>query len=391
MRRGLALAAAALAGAVVGVAVTLSLPVTAYRAGPPSPSPSSPVLGAAPVPTLLAWTPGRLPPGYAARVAALRSVRAVTVVRSGVTWLDEWTDGSGGRSTPRRGYRIPLEVAGISPKSYASFVPPGDQAAVEGLADGGAVLGETGARIRGIGPGGRLGFGSRTLRVEGILPDELVGAHEAVVAHDVGLRLGIDRPRYLLVLPRHGVPHRRVERALRRVLPLSIPLQVRAPGETPVFRHGDAVLPMVRYKELFGEFAARPAGGYIDPDPRWVKANIRRARIPILGTVHCHREVIPLLQEAFRELADRGLGHLITGFAGCYAPRFNNRDSGTTLSHHSWGAAIDVNAAQNPLGAQPTMDPRVVEVLERWGFTWGGRWLVPDGMHFEFQRFPTLA
>jgi D-alanyl-D-alanine carboxypeptidase len=27
-------------------------------------------------------------------------------------------------------------------------------------------------------------------------------------------------------------------------------------------------------------------------------------------------------------------------------------------------------------------------VFERWGFTWGGRWLVPDGMHFEFLRFP---
>ena len=27
----------------------------------------------------------------------------------------------------------------------------------------------------------------------------------------------------------------------------------------------------------------------------------------------------------------------------------------------------------------------------RWsaaGFTWGGRWVVPDGMHFEWVRFP---
>jgi hypothetical protein len=33
------------------------------------------------------------------------------------------------------------------------------------------------------------------------------------------------------------------------------------------------------------------------------------------------------------------------------------------------------------------MDPRVVEIFERWGFEWGGRWLVPDPMHFEFVRF----
>jgi hypothetical protein len=30
-----------------------------------------------------------------------------------------------------------------------------------------------------------------------------------------------------------------------------------------------------------------------------------------------------------------------------------------------------------------------VEIFDRWGFTWGGSWLVPDGMHFEFRNFPT--
>jgi hypothetical protein len=24
--------------------------------------------------------------------------------------------------------------------------------------------------------------------------------------------------------------------------------------------------------------------------------------------------------------------------------------------------------------------------MERWGFTWGGRWLVPDPAHFEYLR-----
>jgi len=26
--------------------------------------------------------------------------------------------------------------------------------------------------------------------------------------------------------------------------------------------------------------------------------------------------------------------------------------------------------------------------MERWGFTWGGRWLVPDPAHFEYLRPP---
>jgi hypothetical protein len=45
-----------------------------------------------------------------------------------------------------------------------------------------------------------------------------------------------------------------------------------------------------------------------------------------------------------------------------------------------------VNVGSNAFGKPPQLDPRVVEIVERWGFTWGGRWLVPDGMHFEFVR-----
>jgi D-alanyl-D-alanine carboxypeptidase len=392
VRRRLALLGAGVAGAVLGAGVMLSLPVPGYEVGPfPSTSPQPQVIGMAPVPTLLAWTPGRLPDGYAGAVRDLRSVRAVAVVRSGVTWLDAWSDASGQTQRPPKRFRIPFEVAAIDPGPYTDFVPPPDRPAIEGLAGGGAILGESGAKVRGIGDGGELRFGKRTLGVEGVLADELVGAHEAVVSTATGRGLGIDRPRYLLVLPRQGVPHRRVEKALRRALPAGIPLRVRAPGETPVFRHGDAVLPQVRFKELFGEFAAQPEGGFLRPDPRWVAENIRTTQLPILGEVSCHKKVIPLLRNAFQEIARRGLGDLIHGFAGCYSARFSNRDPEATLSHHSWGVAIDINASENPLGAEPNLDLEIVAVLEDWGFTWGGRWLVPDGMHFEFQRFPSVA
>jgi hypothetical protein len=396
MNRRLGLLGAGLAGALAGAVAMLSLPIAGYRAGPDSPTsrpPRLPILGMAPVPTMLAWTAGGIPAGFARSVRDLPSVRSVTSVRSGIAWLDSWEDASGSRDRPRRGYRIPLEVAAVDPGTYASFVPPGDRRAVQGLTDGGAILGESGAELRGVGIGGRLRFGRRTLRAEAVLVDELVGAHEAVVSKEVGRGLGIVRERYLLILPRPGVAQRRVERALYRILPAGIPLRVRAPGETPVFRHGDAALPMVRYKELFGEFAARPGSlpGYIDPDPRWVEENIQEQVLPILGRVHCHRSVIPLLREVLSELARRGLGDLIHQYAGCYSARYNNRDPSTTLSHHSWGAAIDINVSTNRLGDEPTLDRRVVEAFERWGFIWGGRWLVPDGMHFEFQRYPNPA
>ena len=54
------------------------------------------------------------------------------------------------------------------------------------------------------------------------------------------------------------------------------------------------------------------------------------------------------------------------------------------VSHHSWGAALDVNVATNWLGRPPHQDPRLVAAFVRRGFVWGGRFLVPDGMHFEY-------
>jgi hypothetical protein len=388
--------AAALAGVVTGAALMLALPLPGVPSepAPRTPTPPPQVGRKAPVRTLLAWTPSRLPPGYPEAVRDLPLVRRAAEVRSGVAWLTSWRDAGGPRRSPPRGLAIPLEVAAVDVSEYRAFLPPAERSALAGLSGNGALLGRTAAELRRIGLGGTLSFHGIALEVRGILDDELIGAHEVLVSQDTGLRIGIDRPRYLLVSPRASAPRRRVEAALRTALPPGTRLRVRAPGETPVFRHGDAVLPPITMKRIFGEFAAAPAaGGFIRIDPRWVAQNIRAARVPILGTVHCHRRLIPMLRGALRDLADRGLAGLIDpgDFGGCYSPRFLNRNPASGLSHHSWGVATDLNVTQNPYGAEPRMDRRVVEVFERWGFTWGGRWLVPDAMHFEFLRFPAKA
>ena len=54
-----------------------------------------------------------------------------------------------------------------------------------------------------------------------------------------------------------------------------------------------------------------------------------------------------------------------------------------------WGIAVDLNVEQgNLFGQTPHQDPRLVEVFERWGFLWGGTFIEPDGMHFEYRREP---
>jgi hypothetical protein len=50
-----------------------------------------------------------------------------------------------------------------------------------------------------------------------------------------------------------------------------------------------------------------------------------------------------------------------------------------------------VNADTNRFGSPPAQDPRLVQLLGRWGFTWGGNWIVPDGMHFEYLHPPAAT
>lgn len=390
MRRPAAIVAAFAAGVVAGAALLLALPVPGVQDTPGGPSlREDAVVGKAPVPTLLAWTPGRLPDGYAEAVRGLPSVRTATVVRSGVAWMDRWRDQAGRADRPPEGLRIPVEIASIHRRSYAAFVPPADRAAVTRLE--GAILGRTFADLHDLDPGAEVMIAGTTLEVEAVLEDELVGAHEVAVAGGLGRRLGVDRPRYLLVAPRSGAAGGRVEAALRRSVPAGVRVRIRAPGETPVFRHGDAVLPQVRVKELFGEFAAAPrSDGTLAVAPSWVRANIRTARVPVLGEIRCHRLVVPLVRAALEDLVARNLGHLVdpADYGGCYYPRFIASDPGTGLSHHSWGIAIDINVSEGLPGRQPTTDPRVVEAFEAQGFKWGGEFLIPDGTHFEFVRFP---
>ena len=69
---------------------------------------------------------------------------------------------------------------------------------------------------------------------------------------------------------------------------------------------------------------------------------------------------------------------------------FIDRDPPRALSMHAFGLAVDLNVTSNQLGTEGDMDPRVVEIFERWGFAWGGRWSRPDPMHFELARLIQL-
>lgn len=128
--------------------------------------------------------------------------------------------------------------------------------------------------------------------------------------------------------------------------------------------------------------------GLIVIDPAWVRRWIVTVDLPYLGRTQCHRMMVPQLVAALNQVGQEGLaGHFDRSqFAGCWVPRHIDWNPDRSLSMHAWGLAVDINAHDNALGAQPQMQPRIVEIFESWGFAWGGRWSRPDGMHFELAR-----
>ncbi|MGZ8625493.1 MAG: M15 family metallopeptidase [Actinomycetota bacterium] len=392
-RRAGSVVLAAVLGVGAGAMLTLALqgPAAIPEHAPvPVPTPS-PLIGERPD-TFLAWTPGALPADFASAVAGVPTIRRAVVVASDNAWLTRSVAANGELvDDPPRTFAIPLEVAAVDPRSYAPFLPPADRVAIVALADGQGVLGESSAKLRGLGVGAVLRFGPVRVEVAAILPDELLGAHELLVSREIGRRIGVVHDRYALLVTEGEPNERQVAKAVRRSLAPGTLVRVRAPGETPYFRHGDVVLPPVAIKELFGEFAAKPrsgAPGFLTLDPAWLRTHIVTERVPLLGEVTCNAALFPQIRGAIREVRALGLEDTITSYSGCFAPRHINRFPTAGLSHHSWGIALDVNVPQNYYGQTPDQDPDLVAVFEDWGFIWGGDFIVPDGMHFEYRRPP---
>ena len=362
-RNGVRPAAAAIAGLVVGAVVTVALQGgAAPSAGGPGGASAAP--GRMPPETFLVWVPRGLPTGFDDAVRSLPQTGRITTVAQDNAWLTRSWDADGETVDRSRGeYRIPLDTIAVDPATFAAFLPAADRPVSEALIAGEGVLGATSAVVRGLGPGAVLGFpGGERVRIAAVLPDEAVGAAELMVSRETGRRIGVRTDRSLLLRPAAGRALRTdaLRGALDRLLPTELGpygrVQVRAQGETPYFRPGDAVLPTVMLKTLFGEFAARPEPGrpgYLDLDPAWTQAQMETARLPVLGLVTCHRSVMPQLRGAVRELVRRGLGKLVESYDGCFAPRFIGRDPSAMLSHHSWGIAVDLNIAGNYYGVPP--------------------------------------
>src|SRR5690606_9347031 len=119
-----------------------------------------------------------------------------------------------------------------------------------------------------------------------------------------------------------------VAEALRTALGRTVSVQILGP-DLDITATQTAYLTGGSVAAAVGSFTYTPrADGTIAVDPAWVSANIRTETVPILGTVTCHKAMLPQMRAALQEIVDRGLADKIypDQYAGCFYPRFIARD-----------------------------------------------------------------
>jgi D-alanyl-D-alanine carboxypeptidase len=161
----------------------------------------------------------------------------------------------------------------------------------------------------------------------------------------------------------------------------------------------DNTVGIVRTKEVFGEFDYDHLGilnntsGWVGMNGGWVSTYLPAARTYPTGIrARCHVGIQTALETALQQVVGAGLAGAIdvantNSFGGCGIglARFSRIGIAVgTISRHSWAMSIDMNTSTNCQGCVPRLDCRVVQIFRANGFAWGGNFLTPDGMHFEW-------
>ncbi len=129
------------------------------------------------------------------------------------------------------------------------------------------------------------------------------------------------------------------------------------------------------------------------------EAYLTTISVPIVNTeggrssisLTVHKKLAKEIEAIFEEMASIGFPvHSASGYS------YREMASGTgSLSHHSYGVAIDINASENPAVYQSGsvnksspyyINSRVVAIWKKHGFYWGGDWNSNyyDPMHFTY-------
>ena len=130
-----------------------------------------------------------------------------------------------------------------------------------------------------------------------------------------------------------------------------------------------------------------------------ISAYLTTIQVPVVNTsgnksmisLTVHSKLANEIKAIFEEMVEIGFP---VSSAGGYNYRLMASGTGS-LSHHSYGVAIDINAAANPAVYQSTninknspyyINSKVVSIWKKHGFYWGGDWSSSyyDPMHFTY-------
>jgi hypothetical protein len=100
--------------------------------------------------------------------------------------------------------------------------------------------------------------------------------------------------------------------------------------------------------------------------------------------IYCNKDLVRPLGQAFKNLIQTGKVSELKTWDGCFNIR--KKRGATSMSLHSWGIAVDVNAFENGLGDEPVLSKEFVKCFTDAGFDWGGTWKRKDGMHFQLSK-----
>jgi hypothetical protein len=260
------------------------------------------------------------------------------------------------------------------------------------------VMGATSAALIGAQAGDILhllaGDGSIAQFLVGrVAPDEEVGGTEIVMSTSQANLLGATLSTSVLI---YGQFNRSVLDAGLAARGLSTNPAIRIRRSWDPF-DPDSTLGLAKTKKALGELAySVTASGAVLVDDGWRAAFIPdRELYPTGIRAACNNAIKVDLTAALQAVVDAGLAGLIdvnnaNTFGGCFGPRFT-RIVGTqlgTLSRHTWGQALDTNTTSNCQGCVPQMDCRIVRIFRAHNFAWGGNFIFPDGMHFEWVGEP---
>ena len=316
----------------------------------------------------------------------LAKVRAVpgVITATAVTVAPVWVQTPSGRAAE-------LRVAEVQPTAFEGLAPMliGTGNVAGPLSDGAVVLSTDRRDSLGVRPGEQLivrpahGHSAR-LSVASV-DSAAAPFADGIVAFGRASWLAGVKPTLLFV----GVDPNADQSRVAGALASKVSTGVSFAGPRPSLAGRSA-------SRMFGSFTyiVHP-NGTISMSPGWIAANIRWRTVPILGRVRCHRLMLPQLARALREIQLRHLAGLVDvndfhAAGGCFVARTIMWDPKNPPSMHAWGLAIDINVRENPYGARPTQDPRLVAIFKHWGFRWGGDWGTPDGMHFELASLMSI-